>query len=478
MIYKIKLLLMVLLLFSCQSRGMKTKSIESVALYITVNPMDCLNCTAILYNLKQMDIDYSFLVASEKDKKLLTKALRLTENESDFKVDNALLNKLQNDNLSRVFIVKKDQLIKSVPIKEIDNILPYYIALKRNIKTKKEFQLPENLECSKSIVFNVFGDNLYILDEFTSDLHILTMNEDEIELESSIDIESLEIQDLYKAKKQDTFGLAAFKQGVAFAKTVQPNSIKFLNISTNESGAFVSIELRIPQKKSKDSLVLELNFFIGQVLDGRIQNIKWIPKSINNRSYPGLQSGFYANSESISTYYISKPLWQNSSKECHHFLVNYHVSDSGLYNSKKIDVCLPNYWHEQELDKLDNFTFSNSIGHFVHFPWFALYNSDTVKVVEIDEIAINYKGVKGFPPEKGIIITNAMQKNDILLTTFYNQEESAYKELIYDLKNNKVLSITKLASYPEFTFNGQLKYQPYIGYLMGINLDKNLLYRF
>jgi len=457
----------------------KPKENQGYAFLVTVSSSDCLNCTGVLNNLKQLGINYSFLVPTEKERKLVQKALRLGANEGSFIVDEKLYNNLNAENLSWAIIAQGKELIKRVPIKELDKIISLYNGLRRSSGNLKEYVLPNGLECSNDVFFDVFENDFFVLDRFTSSFYACSIKEEKTFLIYEITADEIPVIDLYIAKKFDTLGFAGFLKTYNQTKGIQPNCLKITNFNVNENGVFISLELQMPRVVSKDNVRLEPDYFIGEVVNGEFVRIIYVPRPIDNVNFPRLDAGFFIENEQLYTYFTAKQLWETSIIDCHNFLVEYRIGANGQYiGNSNVKICQPNYWAEQSVKNLDRFSFSNGVGYFVHFPWFVIYTNSGEEVLEIPEIAVNYTNVKGFPPEKGIIISSVMQNDKTFFVSYYNQEESAYKEILYNLESKEVIAIKTICNYPDFVFNGNLKYHFSTGYMFGISLDKNVLYRF
>lgn len=463
--------------FGCSKRRMAQNEFFEIIIVVSTN--DCINCSATLYSLVQNDLPFHFIVEKFSDITILRKVLGSNYLGYEIIESPKLYKALCPLGRSSITLLKNENVIIQRDLKEVDEIVALANAMYRGVNRVHSFKIPEEITLSDRIQICASDSNLNILDEFTSTVYQFAKVNGNIILENTIELDNIPIKSLYVAKTNDTIGFRQFNLTRKKFAHYAPNSLQIKHMNTTNGVLFASIELQYPRQKTKDEIRFEPSYFIAEIVGGRIGDIKHIKRPFDDNNFPIVDEAFYVNASQVYTYFISKQLHEYSGEECYKFLIRYDIDQSiNLERVMSQDFCLPSYWKDFGLSNLTTFHFDENIGYFMHFPWFVIESDSSWNQVIIDELHIDYSANRQFPPEKGIIINSVYSKNGYLYVLYYNQEDSYYKELVYSISNNEIISLINLFKYPAYIFNGQLQYDQRTGAIWAMNIEDGLIHYF
>jgi hypothetical protein len=419
------------------------------------------------------------MVGKYSDIAILKKVLGVNYTGYEIMENPKLYKALCPSGLSSVTLMKNGEVVLQRGLKNIDEIVELAKAMFRGAHRAQSYQLPEGINLSSRIQLCASEAHLNILDEFTGTIYRCKKANEKFVLEYTIELDSISIKSLYVAKTNDTSGFHQFDITRKKFANYNPNSLQIKHLNTASGALFASIELQYPRLREKGEIRFEPSFFIAEIVDGGIGDLKYINRPFNDGNFPRVDEAFYVDSSRVYTYYTSKMLYEYSGEECHRFLVRYETDQvSTLTGLAPLNFCLPTYWKDYALTGLTTFDFDENVGYFLHFPWFVIGSDHSWIKVVIHEMQIDYTAIREFPPEKGIIINSAYLKNGYLFVFYFNQEDMFYKELVYSVLDDKVMCLAKVFEYPDNTFNGQLQYDQRAGAIWALNIEDRLIHYF
>ncbi|MBI3141269.1 MAG: hypothetical protein HYZ16_00425 [Bacteroidetes bacterium] len=459
-----------------KGRAVETELAEIV---VVLSPNDCINCSATLYTLVKNNLPFHFMVGKYSDIAILKKVLGVNYTGYEIMENPKLYKALCPSGLSSVTLMKNGEVVLQRGLKNIDEIVELAKAMFRGAHRAQSYQLPEGINLSSRIQLCASEAHLNILDEFTGTIYRCKKANEEFVLEYTIELVSISIKNIYVAKTGDTVGFHQFDMTRQKFAKYNPNSLQIKHLNTSSGALFASVELQYPRLRGNGEIRFEPSFFIAEIVDGGIGEIKHIARPFDDGNFPRVDEAFYVDSSRVFTFFNSKPLHEYSGEECHKFLIKYETDlSTKLTDVAAMDFCLPSYWKDYGLTSLTAFLFDENIGYFMHFPWFVIENDNSWIQVVIHQLHIDYTGIKEFPPEKGIIINSVYFKNSYLYVFYYNQEDLYYKELVYSIVDNKVISDANFCKYPDCRFNGQLQYDQHTGAIWAINIEDKKIHCF